>query len=148
MCGKQTELFKTNLDGAIMDLCSGCANFGKVIHRIEKPKSVIRRKKQEPKPGAPEKILVIVDDYSKKVRKARERLKLKQEEFAKRIAEKESVIHKLETGQFEPSIKLARKLEKLLGIVLIEEHKEAPVKREKTESEDFTVADLVKIKKR
>ena len=54
------------------------------------------------------------------IRNKRDELGLKQEDFAKMLNEKESIIHKLETGEFKPSLKLAKKLEKKFGLKLIE----------------------------
>ena len=58
-------------------------------------------------------IRLVVGDFATRVRKAREKLGLKQEDFAKKIKEKESIVHKLETGEFKPNLDLAKKLEKI-----------------------------------
>ena len=75
---------------------------------------------------------------------------LKQEDLAKEIAEKESVIHWLETGRHEPSLELARKLEKFLGIRLIDEAEEGTgggiISAESKGK--YTLGDFIKIKKR
>ena len=93
-------------------------------------------------------IWIVGSDFAEKIRKKREKLGLKQEDFAKRISEKESVVHKLETGEFTPSLKLARKLEVLLGIKLIESYEEEEKITAKGETEEFTIGDVIKIKKR
>ena len=87
-------------------------------------------------------------DFAKKIRKKREQLGMKQEEFAKKIAERESVVHKLETGEFTPSLKLAIKLEKRLNLKLIEELEEEKQKiKLGTESAELTIGDMLKLKK-
>jgi len=63
--------------------------------------------------------LELVDDFGEVVRKARMGLGLTQEELAKQIGEKLTVIKKIEAGEFKPSISLARKLEKILRIRLL-----------------------------
>ena len=91
---------------------------------------------------------MVVDDFAEKIRIKREKLGLKQEDFAKKIGEKESVVHKLETGEFEPSLELAKKLEKVLNIKLIEEYEEEHKATTKATSIITTIGDLVKIRKR
>ena len=104
----------------------------------------IRLAKREPEK---EIIQKIVDDFAEKIRIKREKLGLKQEDFAKSISEKESVIHKLETGEFHPSLELAEKLEKILKIKLIEEYEEEYQPQTKTDL-TTTIGDLVQIRKR
>ena len=54
----------------------------------------------------------------------------------------------METGEFTPTIEIAKKLERFLNIKLIEEYKEEKIAQEKTSSKALTVGDLIKIKKR
>lgn len=155
MCGKDMPLFKTEIEGTAMNVCSSCSRFGKVLQTVtvesprekkkkeKKKTSAIRAKKEEP-----EVMEIIVDNFAELTRKKREQLGLKQEEMAKLLAEKESLLHKIETGVFEPSVPLARKLEKLLHIILVEEHTEEHTQPQKTKSETLTLGDMVKIRKR
>ena len=147
MCGKESKLFKTDVEGSALNLCSECAKFGKVI-------SVVRGEKKEPKkkieiiePKESETILVVVSDYGDIIKKKREELGVNQEEFAKKLSEKASLIHKLEINQFEPSIKLCRKIEKLLHVKLIEQQELESIGLEKSKGEHLTIGDLIKIKK-
>ena len=57
--------------------------------------------------------------WSRKVREARERLGLTQEQFGAKINEKVSVVHKLESGAMIPPDDLVRKLERTLKVRLI-----------------------------
>ena len=72
---------------------------------------------------------------------------LSQKDFASRINEKESMIHKIETGAFEPPLDLAKKLEKILGIKLVEEHLEKHEKFKRSKEGGFTLGDFIKVKK-
>jgi putative transcription factor len=91
----------------------------------------------------------ITEDYTLKIRQARERLGLTHEELAKKINEKTSVIGKLETGKIQPSNILATKLEHALKIKLltpITEEKAATL-APKTANREVTLGDLIKLDK-
>lgn len=144
LCGKETSLFKAAIEGTDMLVCSNCAKFGQIKEMPQAPaafKNFSRASLPEP---ALETAETIVSDFAKKIRQAREKLCLNQEDFAKKINEKESLLHKLETGAFEPSLPLARKLEKLLSIKLIEKFEEKKVTFAKESSESMTLGDFIK----
>ena len=148
MCGNEGQLFKTDVEGSILNLCKDCSRFGKVISaiRIEKKetKKGIKTEKQEIEE---ESVLSIVPTYGDIIKRKREQLGIKQEDFAKKINEKMSLIHKIETNQFEPGIDLARKIEKFLHIKLMEQEKIKPNFQSRQKSEGFTIGDFIKIKK-
>jgi putative transcription factor len=145
MCGKEGDMFKTEVEGSVMTVCQTCAKFGKIIAR---PKPVYIQKKQfkPQKKTEPETIFLIVNDYSEKLKNAREKLNLKQEDVAKQIAEKESLINSVESGKHEPNINLARKLENFFKIKLVEQHKEESTETKRQKSEGFTIGDFIKKK--
>ena len=89
-----------------------------------------------------------MSDYADKIKKKREKLGIKQVDFAKQVRERYSLISKIETGAIEPNIKLARKLEKHLKIRLVEEYQEKPKHLAKSEGDGVTIGDMIKIKKR
>ncbi|MDP7457542.1 MAG: helix-turn-helix domain-containing protein, partial [Candidatus Woesearchaeota archaeon] len=66
---------------------------------------------------------------------------------AKKINEKVSLIHHIETGKTEPSIALAKKLERFLNISLVKQDEQIPVHIEKSSSEAMTIGDMIKVKK-
>ena len=72
---------------------------------------------------------------------------LSQKDFALRINEKESVIHKIETGSYEPPSHLVKKLEKILDIKLVEEHQEKRGKIIMQKEQGFTLGDFIRVKK-
>jgi len=151
MCGKETNLFKAIIEGIQIKVCSTCGKFGRVIEQVnplenKKDKKVERVSKEV---ESPEVIQTIIDNYSEKVKKARESIGLKQEELAKKLNEKESIIHKIETGHYEPNLILAKKIEKFLKISLIEEQEIEKSKNtaEPSSSAGLTIGDLIKLKK-
>ena len=144
LCGKTEEkLFRALIEDVELNVCQDCSKFGKILGPIrrEVQKQIKKIEPQE------EKIELLVENYADLIRKKRESMGLTQKDFANKLNEKESTIHKLETGAFEPSLALAKKLEKLLGVKLVEEYTEKSegIKRKKGES--FTLGDFIKLKR-
>lgn len=147
VCGSEKNLVRAIIEGTELVACSCCARFGKILGPVvvetkEKKKPVKREVPEE------EVLEVIVPDFQKIIRRKRESMGLKQEDFAKKINEKLSVVHKIETGEFKPTIDMARKLERILGVRLVEEYKEEYKKGENSKLEEVTIGDIIKIKKR
>jgi uncharacterized protein (TIGR00270 family) len=91
------------------------------------------------------------------VKNARERLGLKQEDFAKNINEHKSLIHQVESEHIKPSIVFARKLERALHIKIVEEMKSEDEEAQKdsatrpgsrNRSEGLTFGDMITVKKK
>lgn len=142
MCGKDNAEYKAIIEGTELTVCFGCSKHGKVLKKpqmIFKKKEIKRFQKQE----KPEIIVKIVVDYGVKIRKARTKKNMTQEEFAKKLNIKESLLTKIENSAFKPSLPLARKLEKLLKIRLIEEVEEKKVEIKKGKKEAVTIGDLI-----
>jgi len=154
MCGKETDLiYITEIEGTELKVCKNCSRFGKVKKRInleerkEENKKKEIEKRKEVKEELEEEEFVVVD-YARKIKEARERMGLKQEEFAKKINEKVSLIHKIESGHLEPSIELAKKIGKFLKIRLIEKYSNIKVKDNKNkDSGVLTIGDIINLKK-
>jgi len=139
MCGIEARTVVALIEGVELNVCSNCAQFGKVIKKpvIKKPKKI--------KKAEQEIVLVIRENYDKIIRQKREKLGLKQKEFAKFLAERESLIQQIETGAYTPSLDLARKMEKQLGITLVEQKRIEP-QNTKASQASFTIGDVVKLK--
>ena len=152
LCGKvEDSLARTLIEGVELDVCLACSKFGKVIAPVRRytPKEQHKMIQQsQPQSLKEEKIELLVENCSELIKKKRESLGLSQKDFSLKISEKESTIHNIETGHFEPSIALARKLERALGIKLIEQHEEKHLETEKRKrDEGFTFGDFIKVKK-
>lgn len=149
MCGAEEEnLVVALIEGTELIVCKNCAQYGKILRKVNKP--FIEEKTEKKVVVGPEKEIIdmIVNDYAERIRKKREKLGLKQEDFAKMISEKESLVHKMEIGEFKPSIDLARKLEKKLEIKLIEQYEEEFKPEKRLESKEVTIGDVINIRKR
>lgn len=107
------------VDGAILSVCDKCARFGeKVVLRQSPP---VKRSTMVTREPMFDENLVVSEDYYILIKKAREALGLTQEELGRKLGEKTSVISKLETGKLKPSIPLAKKIEHILKIKILEE---------------------------
>lgn len=140
MCCKEDNLFLAVIEGTQMKVCSECANFGKRLGPVQEAE-------QRKAPIVPEKEIleVIVPDFPQRIRQAREGLGLKQGELAKKLNLKESLIQKVENGNMEPSIVLARKMEGFLRINLVEQHEEVHHKaQDQPKMGGFTLGDFMK----
>ncbi len=145
MCGKERELVDAIVEGAVVQVCLECSKHGSVV-AINQPvvdKKIEFQKELESKP---EYVDVIVGDFDKRIKGARERKGLNQEDLAQALAEKESVIHQLETGKLKPSFKLAKKLSVFLNIDLVEsvESSKNVQKDVSFKDESVTIGDLLK----
>lgn len=151
MCGSEGQLYKAEIEGTILVVCTNCAGYGKVLSKVKAPLSEQREeiKKTFTSHAAPEVIEVIIPEYPQKIKNAREKKGLKQKDLALLLHEKESIIHALETGNYEPNMDLARKLEKFFKITLVQEMKEqAHTRKGDSESKEMTLGDLIAIKQR
>ena len=142
MCSSEGKLFKAIVEDATLNVCHECSKFGKVTGIIEQSQenAVIESPQQT------EVMEILVDGFADMIKKKREDLGLKQEQFAQKISEKTSLVQKIESDHLEPSLVLAKKIGRFLKIKLTEEHQETPEKQAPTKTKSFTIWDFIKIK--
>jgi putative transcription factor len=141
MCGKEDFLVRAKIEGTEMKVCKNCSKYGEVmqeriVKKIEMPKPRAREEPSE----------FVVPEYANLIKNARASKGLNQEEFAKILNIKESMIHNMESDKQKPDIELARKLEKALHIKLVETFKEEKMESGKTRNDGFTLGDFIKKK--
>tara|TARA_Y100000310_G_C20416127_1_gene684408 strand:- start:309 stop:737 length:429 start_codon:yes stop_codon:yes gene_type:complete len=137
MCGVNEKLFRARVEGTMLTVCSNCAKHGTIIEEI--------KQKRAPLPQVEEPEELLVADYAKRIRDARGNEK--QEDFAKKINEKESLLKHWETGKAEPTLAQARKLEKSLSISLIETDSTEYTPTQHEEGKALTIGDILKVRK-
>ncbi|MFN7991335.1 MAG: multiprotein-bridging factor 1 family protein [Candidatus Micrarchaeia archaeon] len=118
ICGRAPVRAQILVEGAKMLACASCMRSGKVIQRFE-----VEGPASPSVSGAPAVIEAseeLVEGYGRKITNARERAKLPLSVVAERIREKESYLNAIEHERFMPTIEVARKLERELGIKLVE----------------------------
>ena len=86
----------------------------------------------------------VASDFDERIRDARESAGLTQEELADRLNEKASVIRKLERGDHLPSDRVQKKLEKALGISMVEGQDVEDSEWSSDSSGTMTLGDVVK----
>lgn len=144
MCGKVGDrLSKALIEEVELHVCLECSKFGKVICPV---KTEIPKAKARQVENKVENFELVIENFADVIKRKREAMGLTQKDFAAAIREKESTIHKLEIGTLEPSLSLAKKLEKALGVKLIEEHQEKRDIFKDKRLEGFTLGDFIKLK--
>jgi len=152
ICGKKLveEPLKTKVDGSIMLTCKECSKFGKVQREVPKPKrpeasrARTPRRVQRPREPAEE----VVENVKDIVRQAREKKGWSREELGEKIYEKASVVSRIESGKMVPDLKLTRKIEKLMNIVLIEKNEDlSSDETGHSKIRGATIGDIARIKK-
>ncbi len=153
LCGKDVpRLHRVVIEGVIMNVCDECAKFGRELKKNEIPNDVkylppeVVRERVEKQKRRKYKDIdeeeVLVEDYPERIRKARERLGMTQDELAKKILEKKTVISKLERGEMHPDEKLIKKLEKVLGVKL-KEKVTTTYRKDEKKAKALTLGDLI-----
>ncbi len=155
ICGSEVRRLTTVLvDRATLEVCDRCSRFGTPVESpaVEKGKGAIRRatgsRRASGAQSKPE--YDVIDGYGGLIRSARERLGLTQEDLGKKVSEKSSTIHRLESESLAPSIALARKLERFLKIRLLEKEgleEEIVTDTHPTEG-DVTLGEVIQVKKK
>ncbi len=159
MCGVDVPWLKRIvIEGSTLEVCQRCEKFGQDYEEVKDREGIIGRDTIAERLERREKRLKGRDvlegsgkelafDYPKRIRSARAKAGLNQEELGKKINEKKSVVAKLETGDMIPDNKLIRKLEHTLDISLMETVGQVQTPKHKEDSRAMTLGDFIKVKK-
>jgi putative transcription factor len=123
ICGKASVKALVQIEGAKMMTCGNCGRGGKVIQIFENEErakeavndSTVRENKPAFDSGEE-----VVENFASIIKNARERMSIPTATLAERIKETESYLHAMENGRVNPSIGVAKKLEKELNVKLVE----------------------------
>lgn len=142
------------IEGAVMMVCGQCARYGSEVQKPAGPgqkKGIPVHTVKLPAARRPRDVFdfiegEIVEDYGERIRKARMERGWSQKDLAMQMKEKELLVKKIEKGDLIPEDDVRKKLEKTLGIRLIdsppeEEGRKAPGKVVPT------LGDVISIKK-
>lgn len=151
LCGKEDSLIDAIVEGTMLSVCRSCLKFGEAIP-VNKPVQQETRRaniviEKDEALDFPEESLI--ENFSLKIKAAREAKEMKQEDLAKSLAEKESVIHRIEAGQLEPDDKLVKKLEQFFGLSLkTKVNVKRKIKSLDLKNSNLTIGDLLDIQKK
>ena len=149
MCGKEEATVKATIEGTVLTVCGKCSRFGKVVGKVSMPAAAAKGKAgKDELPSTEEYVEIVVPEFGSMIKQKRESLGLKQDEFARKVAVKESVLHKMETGSLRPDLEEARRLGKMLGLKLVEKLEEGPAVVTQQRKDVLTLGDMIKIKKK
>lgn len=155
VCGREVRNPQLVLiEGAKLKVCPQCAKFGTKIKR-ERPDNrgkVKSRRSYTRKTGRYNDFdeMVIVEDFSKIIKREREKRGWTQDELGQKLKIKGSIIRKIEGGR-EPTEVVRKQLENLFGINLLTV---APSEADTTyssspkSSKGLTLGDVVHLKKK
>ncbi|MGC8662568.1 MAG: helix-turn-helix domain-containing protein [Candidatus Micrarchaeia archaeon] len=145
VCGKETSVvYVVEVERAILNVCAECAKGKKIVEKIDlskqkEEKKAIKRNEEEEKE--------VVEHYGGLIKKARERFGFSVGVLAERINEKESTMLRIEEEKMLPNDKIIKKLEKELGIKLLEPKKKTQNVHIKP-NEPFTLWDAAEKKEK
>jgi putative transcription factor len=174
MCGKETNSpNRVKVEGAELDVCDDCTDFGTEVKQQDSSSSSTKystssssgtssssssstsRSSSSSSSGGGgsrrsdmfDEMDEIAQDYDERIRQGREHAGLSQEDLAKQLNEKASLIQKLEHGDTLPSDAVQRKLEKALDIDLSEGASSDDTEWESDSSAgEYTLGDVVERK--
>ena len=174
MCGAETGAPKTiKVEGAELDVCDSCANLGTEVSQptsgststkystSSSPSSstsstrsgstTTTRSSGRSTSGSRDDDMFdslgeIAQDYDQRIRNARESRNLSQEELAKELNEKRSLINKLERGEILPNDAIQSKLERYLEIDLTESGAETEEWSSEGTDQSFTLGEVAERK--
>ena len=159
ICGKpvpENNPIRAKIEGSVVVVCKECSKLGKIQKAPPKPKFRKQEKNKRPKSTRnksysrnDEPSDELIEDFNNEVRKAREAKNWSREDLGKKINERVSVITRIETGKMTPDIKLTKKLEKALGITLLEKIENVDLNQFiNNSSGERTLGNIMKIKRK
>jgi putative transcription factor len=159
MCGQEVPMLrKITIEGSILSVCSNCVKFGQDYDARKGPEELTyagtiderlhqREKKLKTRDVFEESKDELALDYPNRIRNARVSKGLNQDDLAKKINEKKSVVAKLENGDMIPDNKLIRKLEYTLDISLKEKFSKIETPKQTSTGKKMTLGDFIKVEK-
>jgi len=154
LCGRECACKPASIENVRMMLCPDCLKHGTEVKEEYKPSSVNiptsflgRIRKPAEKDVYKDMNKELVTGWNDIIKKAREKKGLTREELGFKIGERTVTIGKIENGDLRPSDTVIVKLEKELGITLVEEVKSVSnISAGSRSGGGFTLGDFIKKK--
>ncbi len=156
VCGQSyppESLHYVSIEGAILRACPRCARKGTPATPPKRPQTArrtppnvrIRPNLPSFKPKALE-VDEIVEDYAGRIREARESQGWTQQFLAHKLNERESFIKNIEAGRMKPPLEIAKRIEKLLNVQLLEKPVQEEIDSKGEPGSELTLGDIVDLK--
>lgn len=163
VCGQGIAKHTALIEGAKFKVCEKCAKHGKILDKPSSNSSIKTnnevsynqtkktsafnsgRKDSNQSYNMREEI---VENYSEIIRKEFNKSGKTYKDFSNGLNENESYMRKIIRGEMMPTIATAKKLEKSLGIKLIDQGENEKINIKTSSSNELTLGDLVEIKKK
>lgn len=128
MCGKKVGTRRYMVEGTVMNLGLECAKYGTPMDapapagsQAAVQQGLERRAQRMVSRSVYEgEAWVVVEDYGSRIHKAREAKGLSHEQLGNKVSARIPELKHIEAGKLRPGDDLAKKLEKELGIILLE----------------------------
>jgi putative transcription factor len=159
LCGRECKGGREAIiDGAKMFVCPDCIKYAEDQQQEEPVKvshSPQTQRFMAPKVQKPERDIFkdkgmqkeLVSNWNHLIEQARKKKNLTREQLGFKIGERTVTIAKLENGDLRPSDQVIAKLEKELGISLMEEIKPIPTGTQIQAQSGYTLGDFIKTEK-
>lgn len=149
LCGRESKGCRAGvIDGVKMMLCPDCMRHGEGVKDVATTPASVKRavfqriKKSSPKDIYKDMEKELVSNWSDVIKEARKKKGLSRGELGFKIEERTVTISKIENGDLRPSDKMIVKLEKELGIFLLEKVKEVSTTHHS--SKGMTLGDFIR----
>lgn len=157
LCGKETDrTTPVQIENTTLRVCRECSRFGNqaktstkdapnktiIQSRLENRERRMRQKDVYEATG--EVVSELAEDYPDRIKKAREANGWKQEELAAKMNERLSLVQKVERGDIKPTDELLHKLERTLGIKLMDQVPLIKPEKKAIASQGMTLEDFIK----
>jgi putative transcription factor len=159
LCGRECKGGREAIiDGAKMFVCPDCLKYAenqiqeepvRIKPVVSQTKRFITPKTKQERDIFKDKDMEkeLVNNWNQLIEQARKKKKLTREQLGFKIGERTVIIAKLENGDLRPSDQIIAKLEKELGISLLEEIKTVPTGTQTQSQTKFTLGDFIKTDK-
>jgi|BEDMetMinimDraft_2_1075160.scaffolds.fasta_scaffold00014_8 putative transcription factor len=157
MCGQSTNinsLYIVEIEGTTLTICPRCLNklrnpkiVGKGIKQ-EKTKKVQKVVQKQQRKTTKNLELELVDDYSQKIKSARESTNMTQEDLANRLRVSVNIVKRIESGRLKPPLDLARKIENILKIKILQPVVDRIEQEVNKAENELTLGDVAEIKRK
>lgn len=147
VCGREIRgpPFRKVIEGARVIVCAQCAPFGDSEWSPTKPKQPTSSKQSRKSEFEVVERFELVEDYGERIRMARQNASMSIEELAKKLAEKESVVKKLEKQELTPTDELIKKIKNVLKVDLLEPAENVKSPKTSKPSNVRVLGDLIKL---